>query len=88
MDIDCHAEEVLATKISKLSAAMIDRINTLEAKVIRAKGLEGVYESAKYYRDGVFAEMQGLRAVVDELETLVGDGYWPMPTYTKLLFEG
>lgn len=87
IEIDSHAEAVLCTKLSKLSSVMIDRINNLENKVIRAKGLEGVYEKAKFYRDTVFAEMQGLRVVVDELETLVGESYWPMPTYSKLLFE-
>ena len=27
-----------------------------------------------------------LRAAADELELLVGEGYWPFPTYGRLLF--
>lgn len=85
--IDTHAETILLTKLSQLSAAMTDHMDALENKVTHAKSLTGVYESAKFYRDGVFLEMQELRTVVDELETLVGENYWPMPTYCKLLFD-
>ena len=31
--------------------------------------------------------MQELRSVADEMETLVGDKYWPFPTYTDLLYR-
>lgn len=85
--LDTHAETVLAGQLSKLSGVMLDKVNSLEGKIIRAKGLEGVYEGAKYYRDVVFVEMQGLRAVADELETIVGEAYWPLPSYGKMLFD-
>ena len=35
----------------------------------------------------MFPAMQELRAVADELETLVGEDYWPFPTYGDLLFK-
>ena len=41
---------------------------------------------ARYYRDEVFADMQNLRAIADELEMNVPEKYWPIPTYTDLLF--
>ena len=31
--------------------------------------------------------MHELRAVADELETLVAEEYWPFPTYGDLLFK-
>ena len=31
--------------------------------------------------------MGQLRAVADELETMVGKDYWPFPTYSDLLFR-
>ena len=34
----------------------------------------------------IFVDMQELRAVADELETMVGEEYWAYPTYGKLLF--
>jgi len=37
-------------------------------------------------RDGIVPAMVTLRAVVDELETLVADDHWPLPTYQEMLF--
>jgi len=42
---------------------------------------------ARAYRDDVIPDMQSLRAVADELETIVGEEYWPYPTYDELLFN-
>ena len=43
-------------------------------------------EKANYYHDVVFAAMNELRAVSDEMETITSSDYWPYPTYDKLLF--
>ena len=32
-------------------------------------------------------KMNEARRVADELETLVGEKYWPYPTYGELLFK-
>lgn len=86
LDLDTSAEAKLAKKLSSLSGPFSDAIDTLENDVITAKGISGVLESAKYYHETVFADMQALRALADELETLVGEEYWPIPTYADLLF--
>ena len=48
---------------------------------------ENIEERAQYYKNYIFSGMQELRAVADELETLVGEEYWPFPTYGDLLFK-
>ena len=30
--------------------------------------------------------MDALRAAVDEMETIVADDYWPVPSYNSMLF--
>jgi glutamine synthetase len=35
----------------------------------------------------VIPAQEALRAVVDELETLVADDLWPLPKYRELLFQ-
>ena len=45
------------------------------------------YELALLWKDNVLLAMNELRKVVDKLETLVDSTYWPMPTYTNLLFD-
>ena len=61
-------------------------ISELEDVMIKAHEIEDIQELATYYHDVVFATMGELRASADEIETLVGEKYWPYPTYGKLLF--
>ncbi|HPE16967.1 MAG TPA: hypothetical protein PK597_08430 [Oscillospiraceae bacterium] len=49
-------------------------------------GEEGLAH-ATYMRDAVLPAMGELRAVGDELETLVPSDLWPFPTYGDLLFS-
>lgn len=42
-------------------------------------------ERASYARDTIKPMMESLRAAVDEAETLVSKGNWPVPSYTDLL---
>jgi glutamine synthetase type III len=30
--------------------------------------------------------MEEIRAVTDDLESIVADGYWPLPKYREMLF--
>ncbi|MBD5080276.1 MAG: glutamine synthetase type III [Ruminococcaceae bacterium] len=81
------AEKELADKLISLTDALNTRIKELEADIAKGHALEDVVEKSKYFHDVVFASMQSLRAVADELETMVGEEYWPIPTYTELLFS-
>lgn len=44
-------------------------------------------EQAMYFREVVFPAMTELRAPIDELEMIVDEEFWPVPTYGELLFE-
>jgi len=39
------------------------------------------------YRYEVFEQMNTLRADADKLETLVDEEFWPLPTYSDMLFN-
>lgn len=80
------AESELADKLSALTDALSARIKTLEADIAQAHTMDGAADKAKYFHDTVFASMQSLRSVADELETVVAADYWPIPTYSDLLF--
>ncbi|MFM9960465.1 MAG: glutamine synthetase III [Planctomycetaceae bacterium] len=41
---------------------------------------------AKHYRDEVCPAMLKVRTVADELEQIVADDLWPLPTYREILF--
>ena len=63
-------------------------INNLEKQIEKVQSTKStVYELALLWKDNVLLAMNELRKVVDKLETLVDSTYWPMPTYTNLLFD-
>ena len=86
-DIDVSLETSLVSKISLLSACLSKKTAELDKVLLDAKDIEDSEELAKFYHDTVLSQMNEVRAIADELETIVGKGYWPFPTYTDLLFS-
>lgn len=86
-DIDCSFETELAAKISTLTASAVEKAKALELAVMDSKNINGSLELAKYYKDAVFAAMNELRIVVDELETNTAARFWPYPSYGDILFS-
>lgn len=85
--VDAALEVSIANKLSGLTVALSKAIDTLDEKRIASKDYEDdVLKLARYYRDEIFADMQSLRAVADELEMCIPEKEWPFPTYTDLLF--
>lgn len=86
-DIDISLETNLVSKISSLSSCLAKKTADLEKVLLGAKDCDDSEKLAKYYHDTVLSQMNEVRAIADELETLVGKCYWPFPTYTDLLFS-
>lgn len=86
-NLKCELEEKLLSKLSRLGNYLYAKLDTLETSVLNAKTHSDLLESAKYYRESIFINMQHLRGIVDELETLIAKDHWPLPTYGELLFS-
>lgn len=86
-DIDCSFETELAAKISTLTSSAVEKAKALELAVMDSKNITDSLELAKYYKDSVFAAMNELRIVVDELETNTAARFWPYPSYGDILFS-
>lgn len=87
-DADCFMQESLIQKIAALSSSLYKKTEALNTVVLNTKEHEeNIEERAQYYKNNIFPAMQELRAVADELETLVGEDNWPFPTYGDLLFK-
>jgi glutamine synthetase len=84
--IDCAGEEKLLTGISSLYSLMITKIDKLEKALDGAKDQTTALDQATYYQKEVVSAMESLRETADELETTVGEKYWPYPIYEDLLF--
>ena len=86
--IENPTQEKLANKLSSSLKCLDAAVGELEQALINAKDAsEDIYKLSRFYRDEVFSKMQSLRAVADELETLVSEKYWPFPVYSDLLFR-
>ena len=85
---DTSAQEMLLQNISSVLASFYKNMEILEDITEQAThtGCDA-YERACFYRDHVLAQMDRLREDGDQLEVLVGEEYWPMPTYGDLLFK-
>ncbi len=85
--VDSSVEKKRLEQAAKLTFTMDERLEKLEADIEKAKELEDTYELAKFHHDVIFADMNELREVVDELETVVPSDIWPYPTYGEILYS-
>ena len=75
--------------LSRLSAdadAMSDAVDELQAAVDAAKALSDESAKAVAFHDDVLPKMDALRAAADDAETICGEDYWPLPSYSKMLY--
>ncbi len=77
----------VAERIAGLADALVDAIAALEGAQHTAHAAGSVEDEARAFADRVIPAQESLRAVVDELETLVDDELWPLPKYWELLFQ-
>ncbi len=79
--------KTVADKVASLADNLVDAIHALEHAQHEAHEAETVQAEARAFADVVIPAQNTLRAVADELETLVSDELWPMPKYRELLFQ-
>ncbi len=85
--VPADVEVELASKLSSLAAELNESIGALEFAVAESHKINEHYKLMFFIRDEIIPTMNSVRAAADELETLVGEEYWPFPTYDALLFN-
>ena len=85
--IDTSYEENLAGHMSVLLASATKKAEALEYALMGVKDITDTLALARYYRDTIFAAMNELRIIVDEMETHCAAKYWPYPSYGDILFS-
>ena len=84
--ISVRSETKTLGRLSADADAMSDAIDTLQDAVDAAKALPSESEKAIAFHDNVLPAMDTLRAAADDAETLCGEDYWPLPSYSKMLY--
>jgi len=82
---DTTLESQLLGKLSKLGVTLLKTLETLGQAIANSEALEDVFEQGCFTRDNIVPAMAALRQVVDELETIVAQKYWPLPSYAQIL---
>ena len=84
--IDVTMEEGELKEISAAQGKLYALSGKLDKELAEVPGGEAL-ETATYYRDVIFAEMQGMRDVIDAAEEKVSSDVWPVPTYSDIIFR-
>ena len=72
------------TKVTELIGGLSKSITALEKT--SEHHAEGLLNEAKHFCDTVLPAMCEVRKYADELESIVADDLWPLPTYQEMLF--
>ena len=84
--LSVRSETKALTRLSADADAMSDAVDELQAAVDAAKALSDESAKAVAFHDDVLPKMEALRAAADDAETICGEDYWPLPSYSKMLY--
>ena len=79
------ADEDILRKVITLTNELYGATNVLGEMINEAERLSGSLQS-HYYREEVLPRMEDVRHFADNLELIVAKDYWPLPTYSDMLF--
>ena len=82
----CRRISDTLVKLGVLLDKMYEQTDALDAAAAGIKACADSASMARYCRDSVIPAMNKLRITADMLEMIVGEKYWPFPTYSDLLF--
>ena len=85
-NLSVRSETKALTRLSADADAMSDAVDELQAAVDAAKALSDESAKAVAFHDDVLPKMDALRAASDDAETICGEDYWPLPSYSKMLY--
>ena len=85
-EVGVKTEGVLVTarKVSELVDELTDKLDQLNKQNAELGG-DDVHSKAEHMFQHIIPAMAAVRSVVDRLEKLVPDDFWPMPTYRDML---
>lgn len=86
-DADVQVQADLLKRTSLLLSEANTALKNLKDAVNKANAMDEGAAKANAFRDFVTPAMEDLRRPIDQLELIVDQKLWPVPTYGDLLFE-
>ena len=79
-----NADKLLCLKLSALCDDLLAKTDELDECV---SACPSEVESAAFYAaDKIIVKMEEAREISDELEKMTDKSFWPIPTYSEILF--
>jgi glutamine synthetase len=75
------------SQVNQLISSLNQKTSVLEKAYQKLEALTSEEEKALYLSREISSLMEEVRQYSDELESLVGDDYWPLPKYREMLFS-
>ena len=69
-----------------LARALFAAADKLDELMNQVDTIQGTYELADSYCHQVLPAMGEVRAAADQCEIIIGKDYWPLPSYSEMLF--
>jgi len=85
--VSSEVEEKLLARCSELCGELYERLEVLIKEREESRAQIGSFECAAAYRNRVVGAMSALREKIDALEQIVSKKYWPLPTYSDILYS-
>jgi glutamine synthetase len=83
--LDCEFDSETLERVGALAKGLQDSAAGLE-EALAEHGFSDLLAEAQHFCDAVQPAMAQVRKYADELEGLVADDLWPLPTYQEMLF--
>jgi len=74
------------TRVTDLIAGLQDSVAELEELKEKEEKITSIGKHCDFIRDEILPKMLEVREYADQLETVVADDLWPLPTYQEMLF--
>ena len=84
--LSTKTEEKILTSVTKDVDDMNEAADKLDDLMNKVDSVTGTYELAEYYCKQVVPAMSEVRAAADHCEIIIGKDYWPLPSYSEMLF--
>jgi glutamine synthetase len=84
--LGCKADMKMIRLLSDGYDKLFDLVAKLGEDTEKAEAMEDSLAQAKFYHDGILADMEQVRSVADSLEVYLPDGILPYPKYEDILF--
>ncbi|RDI95423.1 glutamine synthetase type III [Meiothermus sp. QL-1] len=85
IEVESRAVKRTIEQLVAATDALSDALEKLKAQNAELGGDE-IHEKAHHMRDNVLPAMAEVRKAADALERIMGDKYWPLPSYREMLF--